>query len=306
MPLKKIVFLGVDNAGKSTILNVLSEKYSLISNQKPTVKVERRKMENLFGYDIINWDFPGQKQLREEYLKDIGRTLINTDLIMYIIDVQDYRRIMDSIKFFKLVINNLKKNDILNLPIFVLCHKLDPDVMNDETFLANIEIIKNEINAIVESSDINFFITTIYDRWSIFFAFSKVFKYLLPEAKGQKIRGILEEFAEKNGFKSILLMNEKNLVINEYSVDSFTSEIINSLALTLTTVYDIAVQKELGNHVKIDLLSGAAILIPIELPDNSSFFLLGYSDVLDPDLNIIGLEKTIKELNNIRNLSEID
>ncbi|MBD3227374.1 MAG: GTP-binding protein [Candidatus Lokiarchaeota archaeon] len=305
MPLKKIIFLGVDNAGKSTILNLLSEKYSLISNQKPTIKIERKKMEKIFGYDIINWDFPGQKSYRDEYLDDVEKTLMDTDLMIYIIDVQDYRRIMESITFFKNVIKKFMENKMEGVPIFVFFHKLDPDIRNDKTFLSNIDYIRNETSKIADTFDIYYFITTIYDKWSIFYAFSKVFKILLPEAKEQKIRNILERFAEYNGFNSVLLMNEKNIIINEFSIDSNSSEIINSLALTLSTVYDIAVEKKLGNQVKIDLLSGEAILFPIKLYNDSDFFLLGYLNKIEPDFEVKSLEDTVKSLKKIQDISEV-
>ena len=306
LELKKIVFLGVFNAGKSTILNILSEKYSLISNQKPTKKIERKKMMDVFGYDIINWDFPGQKALREEYINEIDKTLIDTDLIMYIIDVQDYRRILESIKFFKKVLISIEENNMNKVPIFIICHKLDPDVIDDISCISNITYIKEKITSITNSFEIKFFNTTIYDRWTIFFAFSKAFKILIPKSKDQKIMKILEDFAISNNFKSILLMNERNLVINEFSIDSFSSEVINSLALTMSTIYDISVQNELGDQVKIDLLSGVALLIPIKLSDKSNFFLLGYLDQMDLDRKIKNINKTIEDLKLIQGILNVD
>ncbi|MHA1229153.1 MAG: ADP-ribosylation factor-like protein [Candidatus Helarchaeota archaeon] len=306
MELKKIAFLGVDNAGKSTILNILSERYSLINNLTPTVKITRHKMENIFGYSLINWDFPGQKSLREKYLKDVSKTLANTDLIIYVIDVRDYRRILESLKFFKLVLSKLREKDSADIPIFVFCHKVDPDIANSEMVISNIEYIKHRINSIIDNNqEIKFFNTTIYDRWTIFFAFSKAFMLLLPEAKEQKIRKVLEDFANQNDFKSVLLMNENNLIINEFSVDSFSSEVINSLALTLNEVYDIAKEKDLGDQVRIELLSGVAILIPIILGNNLRFFLLSFLDSIPPDFEIKGIDQVIERIEAIQDLSEV-
>jgi len=304
LKIKKIAFLGLDNGGKSTILNILEEKYSLISNQTPTVKIERHKMENIFGCNIINWDVPGQRKLREKYLNDIECTLLDTDLIIYVIDIQDYRRILESITFFKKIIKKLHENNLNNIQIFVFCHKFDPDLVEDEACLSNIRYVREKINSIIPNSNIKFFNTTIYDRWTIFFAFSKAFMILMPESKEQKIRKILEEFALTNNFNSVLLMNEKNIIINEYSADSFSSEVINSLALTLNTLYDIATEKSLGNQIKINLLSGIALLISIQLDKNVRLFLLGFIED-NNDFKIEGVDKVINGLRSIHDISDV-
>ncbi|MHA1269916.1 MAG: ADP-ribosylation factor-like protein [Candidatus Helarchaeota archaeon] len=302
MELKKIIFLGVDNAGKSTILNILSEKYSLISTQTPTKKIERHKIGNIFGYDIINWDFPGQKSYQKEFLTEIEKTIVNTDLIFYVIDIQDYRRIRDTLQFFKILLGKIKELDMMNVPIFVLCHKLDPDLKENELYLSNINYIQNKILAMDSQFNIKFFNTTIYNRWSIFFAFSRAFMILLSEDKDQKIRNILEDFAIANNFKSVLLMDKKKLIINEFSVDSFSSEVINSLALTLNTIYDVAKEKDLGEQVVIDLLSGIVILIPIKLTKKTTYFLLGFREGMGEDQKITNVDRVIENLKLVQKI----
>jgi len=302
LELKKIIFLGVDNAGKSTILNILSEKYSLISTQTPTKKIERHKIGNIFGYDIINWDFPGQKSYQKEFLTEIEKTIVNTDLIFYVIDIQDYRRIRDTLQFFKILLGKIKELDMMNVPIFVLCHKLDPDLKENELYLSNINYIQNKILAMDSQFNIKFFNTTIYNRWSIFFAFSRAFMILLSEDKDQKIRNILEDFAIANNFKSVLLMDKKKLIINEFSVDSFSSEVINSLALTLNTIYDVAKEKDLGEQVVIDLLSGIVILIPIKLTKKTTYFLLGFREGMGEDQKITNVDRVIENLKLVQKI----
>ena len=62
---KKLLMIGLDNGGKTSILAVLEDKFSIIKDLMPTRGVQREKLD-FFGYPIISWDLGGQVQYREK------------------------------------------------------------------------------------------------------------------------------------------------------------------------------------------------------------------------------------------------
>lgn len=60
--LKKILFCGLENGGKTSILLTLDKKFSLLPTVKPTIKARRTVHTNsLLGISIIRWDLGGQR-----------------------------------------------------------------------------------------------------------------------------------------------------------------------------------------------------------------------------------------------------
>ena len=65
----KILFTGLDNSGKTSIILSLQRELSQISMLKPTKSAQRRIFEFL-GKSIAEWDLGGQKRYRIAYLKE--------------------------------------------------------------------------------------------------------------------------------------------------------------------------------------------------------------------------------------------
>ena len=66
---KKILFCGIENGGKTSILLLLDKKFSLLPTVKPTIKAKRTIYSNsLLGTTIVRWDLGGQKNYRKIYL----------------------------------------------------------------------------------------------------------------------------------------------------------------------------------------------------------------------------------------------
>ena len=62
---KKLLMIGLDNGGESSILAVVQDKFSIIKSLLPTRGVKREKLD-FFGFPIISWDLGGQVQYREK------------------------------------------------------------------------------------------------------------------------------------------------------------------------------------------------------------------------------------------------
>eukprot|EP01091_Cochliopodium_minus_P009713 TRINITY_DN244_c1_g1_i1.p1 TRINITY_DN244_c1_g1~~TRINITY_DN244_c1_g1_i1.p1 ORF type:complete len:182 (+),score=46.38 TRINITY_DN244_c1_g1_i1:66-611(+) len=94
---ERIVMVGLDNAGKSTILYRL--KLGHVENTKPTVgfNVEQIKYHNL---TLTIWDVGGQDQIRMFW----KHYFINTKAIIYVVDSNDNIRLKEAKEeFWKLM-----------------------------------------------------------------------------------------------------------------------------------------------------------------------------------------------------------
>ena len=101
----KIVFAGLDNAGKTSIILTIDERYSKLRNLKPTIGAETHEL-NILGNTVMRWDLGGQKNLREQYLRE-KRHFQHTDLLLFVIDVMDYARFYESLTYLFEIIENI-------------------------------------------------------------------------------------------------------------------------------------------------------------------------------------------------------
>lgn len=85
----RILVLGLDNSGKTTILKVLSDED--ISKIEPT-KGFNTKSINKEGFKLTVWDIGGQKKIREYW----NNYYENNDALVYVIDSADTKRMKES------------------------------------------------------------------------------------------------------------------------------------------------------------------------------------------------------------------
>ena len=86
---KKLLLIGLDNGGKTSILAVVQDRFSIIKALLPTKGVQREKLD-FFGYPIISWDLGGQVQYREKYYFNKPELFFTeVDLVLYVVDDQD-------------------------------------------------------------------------------------------------------------------------------------------------------------------------------------------------------------------------
>ncbi len=163
---QKIIVVGLDNAGKTAIINKFGNKLNIkdLAELKPTKGIERQKLETK-DLDLIIWDFGGQEQYRQQYLENPEKYFFQSDLILYVIDVQDSERFDQSLQYFDSILDiliTLEEN-----PYFIIfIHKVDPDIKNDPEILLNIEYLKEKIKEIFDSKtqtfDYEIYLTSIY------------------------------------------------------------------------------------------------------------------------------------------------
>ena len=171
----KFVIAGLDNAGKTSFLIALRQKYNFhdkIKNLKPTVRIEYSSLNFLNRWEINFWDMGGQERYREEYL-DKPVYFSDTTFFYYFIDIQDELKFQESINY----LNELLKiySDFnFNREIIVCLNKSDPDLRDDKEISNRIKEIKKLV-LVNERFKFEFFNTTFYDISTI----TKVVSYSL-------------------------------------------------------------------------------------------------------------------------------
>ena len=97
----KIIFAGLDNAGKTSFLIALRQKYNFyehVENLKPTLKIDYNSFTFLNRFLINLWDMGGQEKYRKIYI-DHPNYFFASNYFYFLIDIQDELRFDASIKY---------------------------------------------------------------------------------------------------------------------------------------------------------------------------------------------------------------
>ncbi|MFX1329306.1 MAG: ADP-ribosylation factor-like protein [Promethearchaeota archaeon] len=220
----KVVFVGLDNAGKTSIILSLLREISKFATIKPTRNAERRFFEFL-GMSISEWDLGGHERYRKYYLENFELIFRGTDILIYVIDIQDNKRIKESYNYLDQIIINLSELK-LNPPIHVFFHKNDPDkTQNIKISIDNkISYLKGKIEEFHDYNKFSFYKTTVFDLSSIIYAMSEILLTLYPRSK--VIDTALREFVNKSEVEGVELIDDNSLIISSYYQNDKIKEIL--------------------------------------------------------------------------------
>jgi len=233
---KKLLMIGLDNGGKSSILAVLQDKFSIIKSLLPTRGVKREKLD-FFGYPIISWDLGGQVQYREKlYFNRPELFFTEADILLYVIDAQDPDRIPEAANYFREVLKVLV--ELNETPsILIILSKSDQDARKTLQWQQSSTSIRNKFNNIVnefEQFDIDFCDTTIFQRETIMQMFSIALKKVSDTS--EIIEHILEEFASSIEAKASSLVSMDGLIFGSFTKSDTDEMLVNNTALLLQTL----------------------------------------------------------------------
>ncbi len=178
----------------------------------PTRRIARDSFRFL-GIEFSRLDFGGQKQYREEYLKNPIKYLSGTDLIFYIIDAQDYNRYIESIDYLENILLFYKEEQEYP-PVCVLFHKFDPQLVDDKVINKKILTLKQALTRYSNDFDIFFFETTIFDIKSIMDAFSSGLSMLFE--KMEMVSLLFSEISKNYNSILIALFDSKGITLGEF------------------------------------------------------------------------------------------
>jgi len=216
--LLKIIVSGLDNAGKTSILTALDKKYDFekdIVQLKPTIRVEYHKM-NFLRNNCVIWDMGGQETYREIYVNYQDVYFDATDLLIYVIDIQDPERFDNSMEYLNAILTFFSESK-MEVPIIITFHKYDPELKANEEILANIKKLREKI--LNEYSDFNILFqqSSIYDIISIV----QLVSYGLSvfDKKFFELSELLEYYIDIFNNQALIVFDRNGIIVSEYYSD---------------------------------------------------------------------------------------
>jgi len=228
----KVIISGLDTAGKTSILTALNKKYDFhkdIISLTPTIRVEYQATEFLKNR-VIFWDMGGQEKYRKLYQEKQDLYFVDTDLLVYIVDIQDPERIETSLAYLDMIVKNFKKHE-MDVPLIISFHKFDPEFIGNEQMIEQIEKLREGILKLYPSFRILFQKTSIYNITSIV----QLISYGLSvfSDKFFDLSELLEKNLKEFDSESLILFDKNGIIISEYYRDIVEPEIYVELIESL-------------------------------------------------------------------------
>jgi len=236
---KKVMLLGIDNAGKTAISKTLTIKYrgnlqafgQMLKDLLPTKGAvqDRLKVSNV---NVMLWDLGGQQQYRKVYLEEPERFFFDTSAVMYVIDIQDEERFDESIDYLERIVkifHFLKEN-----PYFmVLFHKYDPELEMEPKYQIFIKDLTKRISKILTDANIKFQMrkSSVYNDLTVFNAFTELIRIFANVDVQDTINHILEKHAIITGLDNLVLFDLSGVRVGEYCQSKEISELITALTI---------------------------------------------------------------------------
>ncbi|KKL76865.1 hypothetical protein LCGC14_2040620 [marine sediment metagenome] len=261
--LQKILFCGIENGGKTSILLVLDKKFSLLSSIKPTIKAKRTShINSLLGLSIVRWDLGGQKGYRKIYLDNKSKYFTGMQSIFFVIDIQCPEHFGNSLIYLKDVVNIIFVEPQLdNFQFLILLHKCDPDIKNNTEIIENIKFLENKLPPIIKDLKFSIYKTSIYDEPSLLKVFSDGVFHATPRSK--MVQVLLKEYMSKTYSSSTLLLDENCFIIGSRSTNKAYQRICEAIAPRLTQALEKLEEWDINT---IDIVTN------IEFPEKQSDF----------------------------------
>jgi len=180
---QKIIVIGLDNAGKTAIIKKFGGRLGIqdLASLQPTKGVARQEIKSA-DLNLLLWDFGGQENYRSDYLSSPEKYFLGVNLIIYVLDIQDFARYNESIEYFEKVLDNiiaLQENPF----ILIFLHKYDPDIRDDDDVALNVEYLMDLTKGVFKERDLNYeiFLSSLYSTISNEPIFSKFLKSTMAE-----------------------------------------------------------------------------------------------------------------------------
>ncbi|NVM52723.1 MAG: hypothetical protein HWN66_03385 [Candidatus Helarchaeota archaeon] len=239
----KIIFAGLANAGKTSITLTLQRQFSDLADITPTKGIDRTELD-ILGFRVVNWDLGGQEIFREEYKKKEAVIFAETEILFYVIDIQDTDLYEDALKYLQDIVEIYKSVDPDRLPYTTIClNKVDPDLMID--FSKQTKELSSKIANILKGLEYKIFQTSIYNLPSLIEAFSWGIAKFLP--KQSELDLMLKKFlAEHANVNAVNLLEKHSMFLIQSYRDESAQLFFNLLKEGI-----ISIIEKLGNKLTV-------------------------------------------------------
>lgn len=212
----KIVFAGLDNAGKTSFLIALRQKYNFyerVRKLKPTIKIDYSSFNFLNRYIVNFWDMGGQAKYRKIYVSN-PIYFTSTDYLYFLIDIQDELKFEEAIRYLHELLDIYREKEMQYKKEVLICFdKYDPVFRENEEYMDRVEMIKNLIISQNKDMKFKFFNMSYYDISSL----SKALAYSLGKLLNlEKINTKLESIVKEYDCNYAILYTDSGLIISDY------------------------------------------------------------------------------------------
>ena len=214
----KLVIAGLDNAGKTSALIALRQKYNFyerVKNLKPTIKIDYSSFKFLKTFRINLWDMGGQRKFREIYVNN-PIYFEDTDYIYYLIDIQDEIKFEETVEYLHELLDIYRTLSYSN-EVIICFNKFDPQYRNSEDFLDRANMIKKLIISQNKDIKFKFYYTSYYDISSISKAFSHSLNSLLNL---NDIDDELNKLVKQFDCRYAILYTDSGIVISDHYIET--------------------------------------------------------------------------------------
>jgi len=217
----KVLFVGLGNSGKTSYLRAISQKFSELTEIRPTKGVERTEI-NVLGHQLKEWDLGGQERYRASYIKNADLYLYDTNLLFYFIDIRDDKRFEESYEYFGKLVEIMRAFNQFP-PIIINFHKMDPDLSETPELLEKVENLKKKFIELSKGFTALFYNTSIFNAYSLNKSFSEGISSLSPNR--EIFAAQLQWFSSKLNAQAMLLLNENSLILSDFAIDKNTETV---------------------------------------------------------------------------------
>lgn len=246
--MKKIILIGLSNAGKTCIYERVFEgkKPWELLHSAATKGISYREYKVGMILKPIIWDLGGQQQYLDEYHNVLRDNIFRkASILLYVIDVTDTDRYENARKEFEWSVNQIlsfNPGAIIN----VFFHKIDL-VHDPDAVVAH---LKKSLSQNI-SHNIRFHSTSIFGQ-SLFSAWSEIIRDISP--KTTFINSILNSLKNHEGIKDAVLL-EKSTGLACGSTLEITEEdiAVGMLSLLIVTIDKVTREMKLQNFTDFKL-----------------------------------------------------
>lgn len=304
----RIVFFGLDQAGKSSLIKYIRKKEPLtiqhLLKTRPTIGNQTYYDLKIREIPVILSELGGQNMFRDTYVKNLGDYFKDTHIAVFVIDSQSPDRFDTAFSYFSNIIRGLQVlNPPINLDIKVAVHKTDQGAVESSPILGMIiERLAGILNKSVIEMINSTYSTSLYDYTSVSTFFSSLLEeYVGPTQNYVKIG--LSTLISVIPFEFCCLVdpNLSRLPLGWVVSSELDSKTILNKILMLTEDYlkqypDFNSSSSLDYTININKWIREMVYLPISMPKIGKKYLFIYcfkSDIdygdIEPAINIENL-----------------
>lgn len=244
----KILLMGLDEAGKTSILLTMAGEYDP-SKVKPTLGAERSEI-NVLGFPVIRWDLGGQEQYRQNYLQKRSRILDDTDLLFFVIDLTDTDRYKEALVYYIDILKYFREIGLVP-QISVLLHKADPEFFKTPDCQKSIKELVQLFKSKSQDFEIEFFVTSIFNRKLLSDAFSHSILQLIPKLNA--LDTMLQTFIVDAELDAALLLDENFFVVGNAYKNTIKEVVLDSINKIYFIFEDLIRIRDAGYELELTL-----------------------------------------------------